>query len=254
MSETEIYPTSYLDLPTSDDQPMAETDGHALEMTEFLRDVLRDHYAEEPMVYVASNNFLYYDPGNVKKNVSPDCYVIKGIPKRLRDSYQAWAEGGALPNLIFELTSHSTWRVDMEFKRDLYQSWGCQEYFLYDLTADRILNHLLGYRLVNGVYEEMAQGIHGRLFSEELQLELAHHEGHLRFFISGSKQPIATRWEEIRQQKLLAEEEHLRAEEERARADEQRVRADEEKARADRADLELKRLKEEMAKLREGNP
>lgn len=259
MSETTIYPTTYLDLPSSDGQPMGETDAHALEMTEFLRDILRDYYAQNPMVYVASNNFVYYDPRDVKKNVSPDCYVIKGIPKRLRDSYQAWAEGGALPNLIFELTSHSTWRVDIEFKRDLYQSWGCHEYFLYDLTADRILNHLLGYRLVNGVYEEISQGIQGRLYSEELQLELAQHEGHLRFFIPGSKQPIATRWEDIQRQKLLAEEEHQRAEEQRARAEEHKIRAEQaekegetQRMRAEQAEQELERLKEEMARLKEG--
>lgn len=269
MSDTKFYPTTYLDLPTGDGQPMAETEAHGLEMTEFLRDILRDYYADNPMVYVASNNFVYYDPSNVKKMVSPDCYVITGIEKRVRDSYQAWAEGGALPNLIFELTSHGTWGSDIGQKRDLYQSWGCQEYFLYDLTADRILGHLLGFRLEKGVYQEIDLSVQGRLYSEELQLELAHHKGHLRFFIPGSPQPIATRWEKVKQLEE-AERERDRAEQERSRAlaqknqaerereqlrqkaEQEQMKAQQEQRRAEQAEQELKELREEMAKLRAG--
>lgn len=272
MSDTKIYPTTYLDLPSGDGQPMGETEGHGLEMSEFVRDVLRDHYADQTMVYVASNNFIYYDPGNVKKNVCPDCYVIKGIEKRVRDSYQSWAEGGALPSLIFELTSHSTWRADLGVKRDLYQSWGCDEYFLYDLTADKILGHLLGYRLNNGVYQEIPLSIQGRLFSEELQLELAHFQGHLRFFVPGAAQPIATRLEkskrqqmEIESQQMEIESQRIQIEEGRKRAEKQREKAEEERKRAEeteekrakeqilreKAELEIERLRAEMAKLRE---
>lgn len=279
MGDTKIYPTTYLDLPTGDGEPMAETEAHGFEMTDYLRDILRDYYADDPMVYVASNNFIYYDASDIKKNISPDCYVIKGIPKRMRDSYQSWAEGGALPCVVFELTSHSTWRRDIGFKRDLYQSWGCHEYFLYDLTADRILGHLLGYRLDNGVYQEIPLTIQGRLHSEELQLELAHHDGHLRFFIPGATQPIATRLENFQAQELRAEQaeqETFRIEQERLQAVAQQVRAEEEREqerlRADRlenraeqaeqesareqalreaAQLEIERLREEMSSLKD---
>ncbi|MDF1662982.1 MAG: Uma2 family endonuclease [Planctomycetota bacterium] len=271
MSDTKIYPTTYLDLPTSDDQPMGETEAHGIEMTVYLRDVLRYFYADDPMIYVASNNFVYYDPSDVKKNVCPDCYVIKGIPKIVRDSYQAWAEGGALPNLIFELTSHSTWRVDIDHKRELYQSWGCHEYFLYDLTADRILGHLLGYRLENGVYQEIPGGVQGRLYSEELQLELAHQDGHLRFFIPGASQPILTHWEKVEKlenERDQAEQDIHRAEQERIRAvalqlqaekerEQERLWAEQEikqeRLRAEQAEAELARLKEEIASLGERN-
>ncbi|MDF1662225.1 MAG: Uma2 family endonuclease [Planctomycetota bacterium] len=230
MSDTKIYPTTYLDLPTGDGLPMGETEAHGIEMSEFFRDVLRVHYADDPMVYVASNNFVYYDPGNVKKNVCPDCYVIKGIPKIVRDSYQSWAEGGALPCLVLELTSKSTWRTDIGHKKDLYQTWGCNEYFLYDLTADKLQEHLIGYRLRDGVYEELSPNSQGRLYSEELGLELAHDDGHLRFFGAGSPLPIATRWE--------------------GRAQE-RLRADQAERGRKRAEEEIRRLNEELARLRE---
>lgn len=250
MSETTIYPTTYLDLPTSDGQPMGETEAHGLEMTEFLRDILRDYYAEDPKVYVASNNFVYYDAKDVKKSVCPDCYVIKGIEKRVRDSYQSWAEGGVLPQLIFELTSHSTWRSDAVFKRHLYQSWGCREYFLYDLTADRLPGHLLGYRLEDGVYREIPFTIQGRLFSEELQLELAHYQSHLRFFRPGSKAPIATRLENVEAQRRRLEEERLRAEEERLRAEDQRIRAEDQRIRAELEESRANRAEQERDELR----
>lgn len=239
MSETNIYPTTYLDLPVCDGQPMAETDRHALEMTEFLRDVLRDYYADEPMVYVASNNFIYYNPRNVKESVSPDCYVIKGIEKKLRPSYQVWTEEGRLPQVIFELTSEGTWRSDTVYKRRLYQSWSCQEYFLYDPFGKRIPGHLIGYRLENGRYEPLVLNDQGRLLSEELELELAHWEGHLRFFKPGSSTPLPTRAE--------------RADQEYKRAESEKHRADKEQTRADKAERELERLRAELATLKEKN-
>lgn len=249
MSETDIYPTTYLDLPVRDGQPMGETDRHALEMTEFLRDVLRDYYADEAMVYVASNNFVYYNPRNVKESVSPDCYVIKGIEKKLRPSYQAWTEGGRLPQVIFELTSERTWRSDTVYKRRLYQSWSCQEYFLYDPFGIRIPGHLIGYRLENGRYEQLVLNEQGRLVSEELQLELAHWEGHLRFFKPGASQPLPTRAERADQEQQRADKELERAEREQARANKERQRADEERERADkeqaRAELERERAEEQ---------
>ncbi|MDF1660318.1 MAG: Uma2 family endonuclease [Planctomycetota bacterium] len=247
MSDTKIYPTTYLDLPCSDGLPMGETEAHGLEMSEFLRDILRDLYADNPMVYVASNNFVYYDPSDVKKSVCPDCYVIKGIEKRLRDSYQAWAEGGALPCLIFELTSHSTWRSDVVFKRRLYQSWGCHEYFLYDLTADKLPGHLLAYRLQNGVYQEIEFNSQGRLWSEELQLELGHYQGHLRFFRPGSEQPIATRFEKVQEQKALAREQRIRAEQAELELERERTARDQKQAALEE---ENRRLKEEVARLK----
>ena len=34
-----------------------------------------------PDVYVSGNNFVYYEEGDPKKRVSPDCYVVFGVPQ-----------------------------------------------------------------------------------------------------------------------------------------------------------------------------
>ena len=250
MSDTTSWPTTYLDLPTCDGEPMGETEAHGLEMTEYLRDILRDYFASEALVYVASNNFVYYDPSDVKKSVCPDGYVIKGIEKKVRPSYQCWTEGGALPCLVFELTSQSTWRSDTVYKRGLYQSWGCHEYFLYDLTADKIPGHLLGYRLMDGVYQLLEKDNAGRLFSEELRLELAHTNGHLRFFYPGENDPLPTRFERAEQAERNLTRAEAEREQQRLRAEQAEDKEEVMRQRAESAEDELRRLKEELARLK----
>src|SRR5579862_4067881 len=82
--------------PVSDGKPMAETDKHRKLMTYDI-DGLDNFYRHRSDVYVSGSNFLYWEEGNPKARVSPDCYVIFGVAKKLRDSYKAWEEGGHLP-------------------------------------------------------------------------------------------------------------------------------------------------------------
>ena len=78
--------------PSSDGKPMAESDLHQREMLDLIA-ALRDRYRSAPDVYVAGNNLLYYVRGDRGAVVSPDVYVVKGVPKGLRKSYKLWEEG-----------------------------------------------------------------------------------------------------------------------------------------------------------------
>src|SRR5258706_16002933 len=80
MAERHV-PVTY---PESDGKPMAESDAHQIEMTEYAIQLLKDVFADQKKVYVAGNNFLYYTAGVPGDVVSPDCYVVKGVPKRVR--------------------------------------------------------------------------------------------------------------------------------------------------------------------------
>ena len=74
--------------PCSDGQSMAETDIHAtcmMYVTYALKGWFKRRRRTE--VYVASNNFLYYERGNPRAVVSPDVYVVVGVPAHLRDTY-----------------------------------------------------------------------------------------------------------------------------------------------------------------------
>ena len=73
--------------PTSDGQPMAETEIHGACMmyaASALRWWFKKHGRDD--VYVGSNNFLYYERGNRQAVVSPDVYVVVGAPAGLRDT------------------------------------------------------------------------------------------------------------------------------------------------------------------------
>ena len=66
--------------PTSDGQPMAETQVHGdcmMYVTYVLRRYFRKRGRED--VYVGMNNFLYYEQGNPRAVVAPDVVVSQII-------------------------------------------------------------------------------------------------------------------------------------------------------------------------------
>ena len=138
--------------PTSDGQPMAETEVHGacmMYVTSALRWWFTKHGRDD--VYVGSNNFLYYQRGNPRAVVSPDVYVVVGAPSGLRDTYMLWNEPKG-PDFVLEVTSKSTRGTDERRKRELYASLGVSEYFLYDPRAEYLAPPLQGFRLHEGAY------------------------------------------------------------------------------------------------------
>ena len=141
--------------PCSDGQPMAETDIHAtcmMYVTYALRRLFEVRRQEN--VYVASNNFLYYEQGNPRAVVAPDVYVVLGVPAHLRDTYLLWNEPKG-PDFVLEVTSASTRRDDARRKREVYAALGVSEYFLYDPRAEYLTPPLQGWRLVEGEYRRL---------------------------------------------------------------------------------------------------
>ena len=74
------------DYPTSDGKPMAETDTHRRLMT-VLIEILMAFYQANPRVYVSGNLLIFYERGNKRRHISPDVFVVKGIPKGNRLNY-----------------------------------------------------------------------------------------------------------------------------------------------------------------------
>lgn len=108
-----------IEYPTSDGCPMAETDIHRYDMVDLI-EVLNDWNEPNTDVYVSGNMLVYDVPGNKRKHVSPDVFVVHGIAKRLRDYYLVWEEGKG-PDAVIELTSSSTRTEDTKKKFKLYQ-------------------------------------------------------------------------------------------------------------------------------------
>lgn len=155
--------------PESDGEPLAETDLHAQE-TIALFQSLKHYFWEHDFVYVAMDNFLYYEEGNPSAVVSPDVYVVFGVRKGLRDMFKTWEEDGHVPNTVFEITSKNTRRIDFGRKKLQYERLGVPEYFLFDPLNEYLDPPLQGFVLKKGAYVPMAAEQDGALLSKELGL------------------------------------------------------------------------------------
>src|SRR5437764_994722 len=116
-----------IEYPETDGKPMAETDVHATLMIE-LRSALEAFFRHAPDIYVSGNLLLYYEEGNPRKSVAPDVFVVRGVSKEQRRIYKLWEEGHA-PDVVFEISSRSTYKEDLQRKWHLYAQLGVAEYY-----------------------------------------------------------------------------------------------------------------------------
>jgi Uma2 family endonuclease len=173
--------------PTSDGKPMADTDWQRDLMAALIQ-TLKLWYAAHSRVYVSGNLLLFYEPGNRRRHVSPDVFVVKSLAKHDRPNYLLWEEGKG-PDVVIELTSSSTRREDVEDKYHLYQDvLRVKEYYLFDPLGDYLDPPLQGYRLRGGRYHPI-RAVAGRLPSQVLRLHLELNGRELRLF-----DPAASRW------------------------------------------------------------
>jgi Uma2 family endonuclease len=223
-STSKKLPDSYY--PDSDGQPMGETPRHRKNMTNTI-ETLEVWFEDDPWVYVSGNMFIYYVPGDRLRHVSPDVFVVRGVPKLPeRRRYLVWEERKG-PDLAIEMTSPSTREEDLEDKFFLYQdTLRIQEYFLFDPYTEYLQPPLQGYRLHRGGYVRI-RPVQGRLPSKVLGLHLEQDDGQLRLYNPATGQWLPTPQEER----------------------EARRRAE---AAQKRAEAEVERLRRELERLRKG--
>jgi len=229
------------ELVTSDGEPL-ESNWHVIQMN-FLIDLIYQAMSERGRTdfFAGGNMFVYYSYEQARDIAAgrpyfrgPDVFYVGGVEGGIeRDAWVAWEEGDRLPDLIVELLSRKTAKIDRTVKKDLYSRvFHTHEYFLYEPRTRK----LEGFRLKGDLYQPLTLNERGRLWSEELGLELGLWQGRRRdqegtwvrlFHPDGRLVPSA---EEI-------------AEAERQRAEAERRRADTERQRADAAEAELKRLR-----------
>ena len=173
---------------------MAETDLHRKDMTDVIQ-MLEDHFADRPRVYVSGNILLYYEEGQPRKHVSPDVLVTFGIDKEPnREYYLVWKEGKG-PDLVIEITSKTTRREDKNKKFVIYRDvLRVLEYFLFDPRSEYLKPSLQGFRLIGGDYVPI-EPIVGRLPSEVLGLHLGRNGEHLSLIIPATGERLLTRLE-----------------------------------------------------------
>lgn len=217
---------------------MAETDFHRLLMTDLI-ETLDDWFRDDPDVYVSGNLLLFYVPGNKRKHVAPDVFVVFGVPKRKRINYLTWEEGKS-PSIAIELTSSSTRKEDKDFKFALYSDvLRIPEYFMFDPFGDYLKPRFQGYRLVAGEYRPMRLS-NGRVLSRQLNLLLEPDGNQLRLVDPKTGTRLPTRSEAIavaEAAQTVAEvaESEARAAQAEAEAENTRLRRELEELRRNRA-------------------
>ena len=248
--------TTPLQLVFDDGEPM-ESNWHVRQML-LLIDVISQAMVERGRTdyFCGGNMFIYYsveqaravatEPARRTRHYrGPDTFWVGGVePRGDRGAWVVWDEGGRYPDLIVELLSPSTARIDRNTKKTIYErTFRTPDYFLYERQGAGVE----GFHLVDGAYRPVPPDEHGRWRVESLDLWFG--------LWQGLKAGIDTRWLRLfdRSGRLiptaeeaargLADAEQRRADAEQRRADAERARADAERKRAEDAEAEVARLR-----------
>ncbi len=197
-----------LHYPSGDGQPVAETFDH-LYVILITIEVLRQ-YLSGQRACVLGNQYLYYAQGLPRLRCAPDVMVSFGVEPGSRDNYKIWEEG-AIPRVVFEMTSAGTKAEDDGPKKQLYEQIGIEEYWQFDPKGEWIAETLRGYRLVGEDYVPIESG-------QSLALGL-------RLVADGTL--IAFYRLDTGEKLLIPEEMSVRAEQLQVRAQELQVQAEE---------------------------
>lgn len=229
--QTVIPTTSEIFYPSSDGEPLAETQQHVLAILMTL--ALLRLYLQDQQAVVFADQFLYYIEGNPRARVAPDVMVVFDIEKRLYANYKIW-EGKQTPAIIFEVTSAGTKEVDWNFKKTLYEQLGVTEYWLFDPYGEWVAEKLQGFRLnEDDIYKPISDNC-----SQVLQLRLQAEEYLIGFYRLDNGEKLLTP-EELY---IAAQEANQRAETANQMVEAASKQALQEKARADRLAEKLRQL------------
>ncbi len=130
--------------------------------------------------------------------------ICFGVSPETRRIYKLWEEN-QFPQVVFEISSRSTWGDDLNKKWFLYQKFGVKEYYIFDPEYDYLPEPLVAYRLKRGELRQVKVK-NGRIFSEELGLEIVDTGKGLRLYHPQTKEFLKTLAEADEEIKRLREE------------------------------------------------
>lgn len=165
------------ELVCSDGEPL-ESGWHVLQFL-FLLELVHLAMVEQGRsdFYAGGDMFVYYSAEQAWDVVKgkpyfrgPDVFWVGDVsPTPIRKAWVAWEEGGRLPDVIIELLSASTAKVDRNEKKDLYaRVFRTREYFLYEPETRK----LEGLLLSGQSYRPMVPDEQGRFWSERLGVSI----------------------------------------------------------------------------------
>ena len=195
----EINPMQEVVYPEQRETDLGETSIHYQIISKLMQ--MLTYFENRNDIFIASNMNLYYEEGNPQKWYAPDLMIAFGVGNHNRSSYKVWDEG-VFPNVIFEVASDRTWKVDLTDKLELYGELGTQEYYILD-TKDYLPLPLMAYR-TNGKRLVYQPAENNRIYSPLLNLEIVENENTFRLYDTENKEFLMTI------QEMKAELERLR--------------------------------------------
>lgn len=165
------------DLIFDDGEPL-ETNRHRIAMNVLINSALAAFEGRTDF-FAGGNMFVYYSLNQVMNRdfKGPDFFLVLDVDgNRERQGWVVWEEDGRYPDVIVELMSPSTAKVDLSAKKELYErTFRTADYFVYDPFDP---NSLQGWHLdASQRYQPIQPNSQGWLWCERLKLWLGTWEG-----------------------------------------------------------------------------
>lgn len=245
------------------DEPQLETHLH-LEQIILLLTGLKWWWRDKLDFFASGNISIFYErrqvEGKPDRARGPDFFVVLNTQPKERKSWVVWQEDDRFPNIIVEILSRKTAKVDRTEKKLLYQNtFKTPEYFWFHPNT----LEFAGFRLIDGEYKSIAPTESKWIWSEQLQLFLGIHNRKLRYFTpDGVLVPIPEEQLKIeressiqlQQQLMLTEQQRKFAEQQREFAEQRREfaeqQAETERQQREQAQQQLAELEAILEKYR----
>ena len=197
----------------------------------YLRALLRERLANDPTVIVLGDVLVAWASRGMRGH-GPDVAIIFNVQQQRNWSTFYEENEGTKPSLIIEVTSPSTYSVDLETKVDHYAQVGVEWYVIVDIVIRRDMpeKRLLGYQLTPDGYKPLEPNGNGWLWLAPVNLWLGWHGENIACYdADGNLMEVGGR----------------RVEEAQARAAAAEKRADAEAQARRQLEAELRRLRGE---------
>ena len=210
-----------LRFPDSDGKPMADNT-EQFRWIVLIKENLEILFATDPNVFVAGDLLWYPLPSRLVAPTAPDVMVVFGRSKGRRGSYRQWQEGNIAPQVVFEILSPSNTVDEMDRKLEFYDTYGVEEYYLYDPETFQFDGWLR-----QGEHLTRSWDIHSWV-SPRLNVRFETGQGELAVYHPNGQPFLSSveREQQREQEQQRAEQEQQRAEQERQRAEQERQRAE----------------------------
>ena len=227
VAQPQIPASTEVFYPESDGRPMADNTKQ-FRWIVVIEQNLEWLFRDQADVFVAGDLLWYPVEGNNALSTAPDAMIVFGRDKGDRGSYQQWRENNIPPQVVFEVLSPSNTQREMARKLLFYNSYGVEEYYLYDPDRHRLEGWCRSADGLLDEIEEMKGWISPRLgirFEMTAELQLFRPDGSPFSSFAEINQMLEQSEQRVEQERQRAEQERQRAEQERQRAEQERQRA-----------------------------